>query len=298
MKILFLVRDMKVAAKKQEDLLSHLSFVKSFFKDFNPDTSMVDLVNKHKPDVIFKYGFRTPFEKDLDKVDIPKFIYLVDYFPPKGAYKGRQQIYADFMRESKWDFALLPVTYMSDFVKQDGQVKETLISPFSVDIDMFKNIKINKDVDVSAMFVSRTDVYPNRKMVLNAINQIKGLNIVTGKRAMIAYIDIINRSKIFVTSNNVFGSMSMKYTECMSCGTFLLADEPEDWELFGYKPGYHFVIYKDVNDLKDKIKYFLKNEKEREEIALNGMKFVREFHNHDVRVKAFNKFVEDRYNIK
>jgi spore maturation protein CgeB len=86
----------------------------------------------------------------------------------------------------------------------------------------------------------------------------------------------------------------MKYTEAMACGTFVLADKPEDLDNFGYIDGKHLVIYNDLKDLKDKIRYYLEHEYEREEIAKNGMKFVRENFNNDVitsmmlsKIKAF-----------
>jgi len=310
MRILFLTRNMKIASKTQEDLLAHHSFVTEFskqheviwwgklFKNFNENITIPELIKKHSPDIIFKYGFKTPFEKDLEKISIPKIIYLVDYCPPKGNYRGRTEEISSFMKKSYWDLAIIPVTSISDFVKSDAQVKETFVSPFSVDIDMFKKYDIKKDNDVCAMFVSRNDVYPNRNLVISTIKSIPRITHTIGKKSMQKYISTINRSKIFITSNNIFRSMSMKYTECMSCGTFLLADEPDDWELFGYKRDEHFVFYKNMNDLKDKIRYFLKHENEREAIAKNGMDFVRANHNHEVRVQQIAKFIKNRYGIE
>ena len=111
------------------------------------------------------------------------------------------------------------------------------------------------------------------------------------------YLVTLNASKIFITSNNIFGSLSMKYTECMSCGTFMLADKPEDLDEFGYKDGKHLVIYKDINDMKDKINYYLENEEEREEIAKKGMDFVRKNYSNKATVIRFTDYIQRRFGI-
>jgi spore maturation protein CgeB len=61
----------------------------------------------------------------------------------------------------------------------------------------------------------------------------------------------------------------------------------------GFKDGRHLVLYKGMKDLEDKIRYFLKNEKEREEIAKNGMNFTRKNHNNTLRVQQFLKIIKE-----
>ncbi len=79
------------------------------------------------------------------------------------------------------------------------------------------------------------------------------------------------KSKIIL---NIHSDMSsevkgnMRVFEALANGSFLLTDEgiyPE-----GLTPGKHFVTYKSDKDAVDKIRYFANNDKEREEIALQG----------------------------
>ena len=42
----------------------------------------------------------------------------------------------------------------------------------------------------------------------------------------------------------------------------------------------------------EKIKYYLKHDKEREEISRNGMNFVREHHSNEVRIKEMTEIIE------
>ena len=60
----------------------------------------------------------------------------------------------------------------------------------------------------------------------------------------------------------------------------------------GFKNGEHLVIYNSLKDLKNKIKYYLKNEKEREGIAQNGMKLVREKHSNEVRIQEMTEIIK------
>ena len=84
----------------------------------------------------------------------------------------------------------------------------------------------------------------------------------------------------------------MKFTEVLSCGTFLLANKPEDFDDVGLKDGEHLVIYNDFKDLKDKINYYLKHDNEREEIAKNGMNFVRKNHSNAKRIQEMTEIIQ------
>ena len=252
MKILFLVRDQLKVGK--EDLRSHHLFVTEFEKhhdvvwwgplrdNYDQSIPMPDLVAKYKPDIIYKYGFRMPFEIGLEDVKIPKILYLVDYFPPKGDYPGVKKPYVNFMLKSKFDTVFVPVSYMVRHVLETGICNHAILSPFGVNASEFKKHGVHKDIDVLALYTVRNDVYPHRLDVIKTIINMKNVNFFHGKTSIRAYVGAVNRAKIFVTSNNIFGSLSMKYTEVMACGTFMLADEPEDLNLLGFEDGKHLVI--------------------------------------------------------
>jgi spore maturation protein CgeB len=84
----------------------------------------------------------------------------------------------------------------------------------------------------------------------------------------------------------------------MACGSFLLADEPEDYKELGYENFKHFVIYEGLEDLANKIKFYLKHPEQRETIAKQGMGFVREFHNNSIRVKQFTDIINKELGVK
>jgi spore maturation protein CgeB len=145
-------------------------------------------------------------------------------------------------------------------------------------------------------YSDRTDIYPRRKKARAALKR-AGFKIMERRIIHNALINAINRCKITVTSNNIFRSLSLRYTETLSCGGFLLADRPEDLNKLGFVDGKHLVIYNDIGDLVKKARYYMKNDKEREKIAKQGMNFVKENHSCERRVQQMNEIIHRELGI-
>jgi spore maturation protein CgeB len=178
-------------------------------------------------------------------------------------------------------------------LKENNICNKVFLLPFSVDTNIYKDLNIkDKPNDVLAAFTVRDDVYPNRKKVHKLLSRMGLQNIITKRVSQYALVQAINKSKISITSNNIFSSLSMRYTEVLSSGGFLLADKPEDFSELGYVDGKHLVLYKDLNDLKEKIYYYLKHEKERRHISRQGMEFVRTNHSCEIRARQFKEVIE------
>ncbi len=101
---------------------------------------------------------------------------------------------------------------------------------------------------------------------------------------------VFNRSKIVLnTHSNITGSHkgNMRVFEALGSGSFMLSDHgvyPEHLE-----EGKDFVTYKSNKDMIEKINYYLKNDKEREEIALNGHKKIAQYYNTEIGSKNLEK---------
>jgi len=87
-------------------------------------------------------------------------------------------------------------------------------------------------------------------------------------------VKVINQSKInlCLTKNN-FGAphIKAKFFECSSCGSFTLTEYSKSF-LDLFKENREIVMFKDKEELLNKIKYYLKHEKERETIARAAQK--------------------------
>jgi len=172
------------------------------------------------------------------------------------------------------------------------------IIPFSVDTNVYKPLNIPRIDMILAAFNSRRDVYPERAKLQRVLRNMK-LKVITRKTIHKQLIQSINKCKITVTSNNIFKSLSMRYTETMACGGFLMADRPADMDLVGFEEGKHLIIYNDIKDFKGKVKYYMdpKNDSERERISKAGMDHVRKNHSCEVRVKQMTDIIHKELGI-
>lgn len=71
-------------------------------------------------------------------------------------------------------------------------------------------------------------------------------------------------------------AMGSRTFEIMANNNFILCDERIQAQEYGLVDGENIVFYKDVNDCKKKIAYYIKNSYEREQISRRGFNLVRE----------------------
>lgn len=78
--------------------------------------------------------------------------------------------------------------------------------------------------------------------------------------------------------------------EVPGCRCFLLTGDADNLKDY-YKDGKNIVIYKNTNDMIDKIRYYLKHNKEREAIALSGYKQTLKEHTYEKRFNEIFKII-------
>lgn len=268
----------------------------SGFPNYDPKKTPMDIFQDF-PDVdwVLTYCYRYTMN-EFGHFNVPKHMkrahILVDYFPAhESGYQGSWEIYKEFLNISRFDVLFVRQQIQLDYLQQINCKIPSYWLPFSVDIKKYQKQNLEKQYDIITSSTDRVDVYPNRKKINKLIKQM-GLSVVTKRIQHEKYIKTINQSKIAIISTNIFNSPNMKFTEFTSCGTFVLADKPADFEDLGFIDGKHLVLYQNLKDLKEKILYYLEHEKEREEIAHNGMNFTQENHNNCVRVKQMIKNME------
>jgi spore maturation protein CgeB len=104
---------------------------------------------------------------------------------------------------------------------------------------------------------------------------------------------IYSASKIGINFS-LNNDINMRMFEILSCGAMLLTSQIEDngfSELF--KEGKHLITYKDKEDLKEKIIYYLEHEEEREAIAQAGCKLAVEEHTYKNRLEKMFSIIKN-----
>jgi spore maturation protein CgeB len=186
--------------------------------------------------------------------------------------------------------------------------------PFACDPDYHKPMKITNSVkdrysyDVCFVGSGWEELYPYRIKLLEGLTDFKlgvwgpgweTLSSMSPLKKFIngAHLKTAEWVKLFSTSKIVFHShfqdplnlmpnyqVNPRVFEALACGSFLLVDDQKDISCF-FKNGEHLVIYKDMNDLRARVAYYLNNDDERKRIADCGRKEVLKKHTYKHRVK-------------
>ena len=99
-----------------------------------------------------------------------------------------------------------------------------------------------------------------------------------------------SRINLNFTIRNIRSGIPLRVWDILAAGGFCITNFQPELVMY-FKNGEDIVWFEDEADLVKKVGYYLSHEDERERIALNGQKKVRELHNYDVRLRAIEEAV-------
>ena len=111
-------------------------------------------------------------------------------------------------------------------------------------------------------------------------------------------VKIYNASKIILDIHSSYGSGNKQYNvtprvfEVPASGAFLLVNENSMLSKF-YEIGSEIICYKDEQDLKKLIQYYLRHSEEREQIAKNGQKKAQRLHTYKKRLEYIISIIKE-----
>lgn len=175
--------------------------------------------------------------------------------------------------------------YVDSFKKVN---KNVYWLPLGCDQDWHGKQNLEKIYDIA--FVGQLGVGWRKKMLLNLRKDFSNNFI---KLADCKDLGKIYSQAKIVINYNVNNDINMRVFEALCSGSLLITNKINDngfEELF--KDGEHLVVYDGTyKDLKEKIKYYLENDKERNKIAEQGRKIVLENHTYKKRIEDIIKIV-------
>jgi spore maturation protein CgeB len=103
-------------------------------------------------------------------------------------------------------------------------------------------------------------------------------------------VQLYNRSKVVINltwwgSGPSRSGLNMRLFEVPATGALLLTDSSEDMHR-ALTPGVHAATFSDIDDFREKLRFYLEHPSERERIALQGMEHVRAHHTYDHMVRS------------
>lgn len=265
---------------------------------WNRGLDVSKLENIYKPDVILLQGTwpthlypepggRIPW-KNLQKVTVPKVMYFNEL---RSAIPER----INYVNRNKIDMTLWGTHHIMNQHKKSlfkGHIAKWC--PWSVNINIFRPYKRERMYDVAVL--GSMMYYPERQKiretlswrpdirVFNRVRPGRGFHL-DPKKELIheSYARAIARSKMLIF-NAPKGAALKKYYEGMACKTLVLAPIPTDAKKLHFGAERNFVAINE-NNFVEKVLFYLKNEKERKRIAMNGYRTVRKHHSCQVRAK-------------
>lgn len=166
----------------------------------------------------------------------------------------------------------------------EGLVKKSYWFPNCYPDELIHPLDIDKTIDVG--FCGNIG---NRGHIINSLDKynIKKDIFVIGDDM----VNAINSYKIHLNCN-ISNDINYRTFETTGCNTFLLTNYTPGLEKL-FDIGKEIIVYDSIEDLDNKVKYYLENDKEREEIALAGYNRSKKDHTFSERVKTLVEIINE-----
>ena len=110
----------------------------------------------------------------------------------------------------------------------------------------------------------------------------------------IDYVREMQASKICFNQSQSY-DINAKYFEILSSGSFMLTNYNKHFhEFVGYNEYINKMFYYDEEDLGFKIRYYLENEQDREQIAKKAFEYINEYHTFDNRAMLILEQIKNK----
>ena len=249
---------------------------------------LLEAVYYYNPDILFYFNFHDWVTHDIwkeisDKLPTKTIIWLGD---DSWRFDETKPI---------WElFNLIVTTDKTGYEKRKGDYN-VFLSQWACNHHLYRKLNLTKIYDIS--FVGRC--YGKRKEFIELLRE-NGINIITfgqgwegsGRISQADMIRIYNQSKIVlnISKSSRGDKIQIKGRdfEIPGCGSLSLTQESEEIKEY-FEPGDEIITYKNIDESIQKIKYYLKHEKELNRIANNGYKRILREHTYE---KRFEKILE------
>lgn len=144
-----------------------------------------------------------------------------------------------------------------------------------------------KDIDIT--FIG--NILPRRRLILDNLK--KNFNIYECQAYGENMTKVFNRSKIVINIHaENYLDTETRIFEALGCGAFVITEKLSSESPFINNA--HLVEVDNIEDLKDRIQYYLSNESERKIIAQNGYEEVMKKHRYINRASEIKNIIEER----
>ncbi|SDG58643.1 Glycosyl transferases group 1 [Pseudomonas benzenivorans] len=191
-----------------------------------------------------------------------------NYMP--GKYQGR---FSEHYRRLPWARVLNSGYALSERLRQEGV--DSVFVPKGYDQAVLRNLGHGRDIELGFVGSLKSDVYSERRALLESLAQTEHLRMLKSAPGE-AYCELLNHIRFFVSADVGLGEYMIKNFEAMACGCVLLAYDQGEAEnrALGFIDMDTVVLYRTVEELREKLQLLRQDPALAERIAANGQRLA------------------------
>jgi spore maturation protein CgeB len=250
---------------------------------YAPDINLNEIVSNDDWDIFFYIEeWNQAFPVGLERLPFP----TIAYFPDTCVDLKKYSVIALF-----FDYVFISQKWLVEKLRRVN--KNTFYLPFACDPDRLKGISVEgKKYDVAFL----GSLYNDRKEILTKLVKHFKMNNYTTDSNKLSLKDITRlhlESKIVFNKLPIgYGDYNLRVFDVLCCGSLLLTDEPQEHDNPLFRNKEHLITYTPKDNITDIVRYYLTNNKEREEISERGRKLVLEKHTYNHRVQTIFEIIK------
>lgn len=281
MKILFLVqKEQRVILDRLYDSVSKNAVTDIHWLTSTEQDNLKSYFKKHiKLNDYDRVIIFLRFKKELRQVafiqTIPNLVILEhdayqNYIECK--YSGR---FSTYYKKLPWARVLSSGAEVTRRLKEEGV--DAVFVPKGYDQELLSNQGIERDIELGFVGSIKSATYSHRKDFLEQLDREEEL-LVTRTNSGQEYVDTLNRIRFFVSADIGMGEYMIKNFEAMACGCVLFAYDQgqEENEALGFIDMHNVVLYKTLEDFRNKLYVLREDVVLAKSIAKKGQALVEE----------------------
>ena len=191
-----------------------------------------------------------------------------NYIPCK--YTGK---FSEYYSQLPWARVITSGAVVTRRLRDEGF--DAVFVPKGYDQALLRNENRERDIELAFVGSLRSVAYSGRKQMLESIAAVENL-LITRTKSGEEYSQTLSRIRFFVSADVGMGEYMIKNFEAMACGCVLFAYDQgeEENEALGFVDMHNIVLYRDLEQLREKLAQLRGDLALAERISRNGQQLA------------------------
>lgn len=192
-------------------------------------------------------------------------------------YSGR---FSKYYKKLPWARVISSGAVVTQRLRSEGV--DAVFVAKGYDQELLSSQNVERDIELGFVGSIKSATYSHRKEFLEQLAQEEDL-LVTRTNSGQDYVNTLNRIRFFVSADIGMGEYMIKNFEAMACGCVLFAYDQgqEENKALGLVDMQNIVLYKTLEDFRNKLTVLRADNKLASQIAANGQKLVEDKYGFD-----------------